>query len=112
LQPEAKKFLWDASTAAARVASFVAGKNLDDDLSDDLIRSAVERQLEIVGEACNRLARLDPETGARIPELGRLVAYRNVLAHGDAIVDDRLVWDLVQAKPPQLAKVLADLLAE
>lgn len=112
MRPEAKKFLWDARTAATRVAAFVAEKNLESYLGDDLLRSAVERQLEIVGEACNQVSRVDAETGARIPELARLVAFRNVLVHGYADVDHRLVWDLVQTKLPQLATVLDRLLSE
>jgi len=112
MRPEAKKFLWDARTAATRVAAFVAGKSLQDYLGDDLLRSAVERQLEIVGEACNQVSRVDAETGARIPELARLVAFRNVLVHGYADVDHRLVWDLARTKLPQLAAVLDRLLSE
>lgn len=112
MRPEAKKYLWDARAAATRVAAFVAAKSLEDYLGDDLLRSAVERQLEIVGEACNQVSRVDAGTGARIPELARLVAFRNVLVHGYADVDHRLVWDLVQTKLPQLASVLDRLLSE
>lgn len=112
MRPEVKKFLWDAHSAATRVALFVAGKSLDDYLRDDLLRSGVERQLEIVGEACNQVSRLDVETGARIPELARLVAFRNILAHAYADLDHRLVWDLVQKKLPLLASVLERLLNE
>ena len=48
---EARAYLWDARRAADAVARFIAGKDRDDYLGDDLLRSAVERQFEIVGEA-------------------------------------------------------------
>jgi uncharacterized protein with HEPN domain len=112
MRPEARTFLWDARQAAARVEEFVQGKGPEDYLADALLRSAVERQLEIVGEALNRLSRVDPQTAARIPDLARIVAFRNVLAHGYAVVDDRIVWDLVSSHLPALVAALQVLAAE
>jgi len=60
--------------------------------ADDLLRSGVERQLAIVGEALAQLHRIDPATPAAIPELPRVVGLRNVLIHGYASVDNRIVW--------------------
>ncbi|HEY4079526.1 MAG TPA: HepT-like ribonuclease domain-containing protein [Burkholderiaceae bacterium] len=58
--------------AGAKVRRFVQGKSFDDHLSDEVLRSAVERQLEIVGEALNQLRRADPATAALVPNLPRL----------------------------------------
>ncbi|WP_246584938.1 HepT-like ribonuclease domain-containing protein [[Mycobacterium] fortunisiensis] len=70
-------------------------------------RSAVERQLEIVGEALNRLSKVDKELSAKIPELARIVAFRNILIHGYTDVDDALVWQVITDKLPELELVLS-----
>ena len=96
MHPDVGKLLWDAQQAAERVARFTAEKTLADYEADDFLRSAVERQFEIVGEALNQLHRLDPATAANIAELPRIVAFRNVLIHGYASVDNRIVWGVIE----------------
>ena len=49
-------------------------------------------EFEILGEALNQLSHVDPDIAEEIPELPRIVAFRNILIHGYASVDDRLVW--------------------
>jgi uncharacterized protein with HEPN domain len=79
---------------------FIAGKSFADYGGDVMLRSAVERQLEIVGEALGQLARIDPETASRISEHRRIIAFRNILIHGYAEIDQRIVWDVLEAKLP------------
>jgi len=89
------KFLWDAQDAAHRVKRFVLSKTFEEYESDELLRSAVERQLEIVGEAIAQLRRIDSETFSSLPDAYRIVGFRNILAHGYASVDNRIVWGVV-----------------
>jgi uncharacterized protein with HEPN domain len=112
MPPEARKFIWDARQAARRLREFTAGKQLGDYLADALLRSAVERQFEIIGEALRQVARVEPASAARIPDLPRIVAFRNILVHGYASVDDRLVWGLLESELPALSTVLEGLLEE
>jgi uncharacterized protein with HEPN domain len=58
MHADARKLLWDAGQAAARVARFTAGKNYADYETDEYLRSAVERQFEIVGEVLSQLRRI------------------------------------------------------
>jgi len=55
MHADAGKFLWDARSAAERVIRFTSGKSFGDYERDELLRSGVERQLEIVGEALTQL---------------------------------------------------------
>ena len=110
--PGAAKYLWDARRAAERIALFTAGRGFADYLADEMLRAAVERQFEVIGEAFAGLRRVDPALAAAIPDLPRIVAFRNVLIHGYATVDDRLVWGVVERDLPGLLATLARLLAE
>lgn len=110
MRAEAKKLLWDAHQAASLVLEFAAGKRLADYENDALFRSAVERQLEIAGEALAQLRRIDPQTAQAIADPPRVVGFRNVLIHGYATVDNRLVWGVVENHASSLRDALAALL--
>ena len=77
-----------------------------------MLRAAVERQFEIIGEALAQLAKLDRMVAERISEHSRVIAFRNILIHGYADVDDLLVWDIVQTKLPVLRDEVEALLKE
>jgi uncharacterized protein with HEPN domain len=76
-----------------------------------MLRSSVERQFEIVGESLNKLRQADPVLASKVPDLARLVAFRNVLIHAYASIDDRLVWDVASNRTHRLVVSLSELLA-
>ena len=92
------------------VMTATEGKTLADYSSDRLLRQAVERNLEIVGEAVGRLRRDDPNTASRLSEHERIIAFRNVLIHGYDLVDDDLVWNTIHTKLPTLLSEVEELL--
>ncbi len=110
MRPESRKLLHDVLGSSEAVASFTRGKSFEDYKSDDLLRSAVERQLEIAGEALNQLQKQDPDTASRIPGIRKVIDFRNILAHGYAALDDRVVWDIVLTHVPPLRHRVDDLL--
>jgi len=112
MHADARKLLWDARQAAERVDRFTHGKTFAEYQADEFLRSAVERQLEIVGEALNQLRRVDAATAAAIPQLPRIVGLRNVLIHGYASVDNRIVWGFIKTNLGPLRKSLDTLLAQ
>ncbi|HTF47546.1 MAG TPA: HepT-like ribonuclease domain-containing protein [Pseudonocardia sp.] len=112
MRPDPRKYLWDALRAAERLGRFAHGKSFADYQADELLKSAVERQFEIIGEALNQLSKVSPELAEQVPELPRIVAFRNILIHGYAMVDDALVWQVLTDKRPVLDQALRKLLAD
>ncbi len=88
---EARKYLYDIWQAVTLLNEFTADKSFADYEYDAMLRSAVERKFEIVGEALNQLAKVNSATAARISGYQRIIAFRNVLIYQYAHVDDRLV---------------------
>jgi uncharacterized protein with HEPN domain len=84
MQPEAAKYLFDVQRAAALIAHFCKGKTFDQYRADELLKSGVERQFMIIGEALSQLARLAPDVTERIAAFRQIIAFRNILVHGYA----------------------------
>lgn len=108
---EARKYLYDIQQAIDLIDSFCAGKSFADYQQDAMLRSAVERQFEIVGEAISRLAQLTPDLAEKLTEYRRIIAFRNILIHAYATIDDRIVWGVLEGKLPQLRTEVRGLLA-
>ena len=72
----------------------------------------MERKLEIIGEALGQLLKLDPNLAKRIPDLREIIAFRNLLIHGYAVVEHTRVLKIVETSLPGLKACVADLLDE
>lgn len=112
MQPESAAYLWDVRAAGNRIATFTAELTQESYAVDELRKSAVERQLEIVGEAMAKLRKADPEAATTIPDISRIIGLRNILIHGYAVVDDAVVWTAATKRLPELLKVVDGLLSE
>jgi uncharacterized protein with HEPN domain len=110
MNPKTLKRLEDAQDACTRIGTFLKGIPRSAFLDSEIHRAAVERQLEIIGEALGIASQTDPALVEAIPDLPRIVALRNRLIHGYDSVDAELVWDLVQTQLPQLQKQLQNTL--
>jgi uncharacterized protein with HEPN domain len=80
----------------------MSGYGLDQYLADEKTRAAVERALEICGEAMNNLRKVAPEIAASIPHSNAIIGFRNILAHGYAEIDHNKVYDIVNGHAPEL----------
>lgn len=112
MHPKSKAYLWDAQQAALAVSSFTAGIEKNDFMQSLLLRSAVERQLEILGEALNRVRKLDPDTADLVPKIHQIIATRNFIVHEYGAVDYEIVWEVATRRMNSLAILLGRLLAE
>jgi uncharacterized protein with HEPN domain len=111
MQPRSPKLLEDIRDAAAFIREATRSSEAKKFRNDRLLRQAVERNFEIIGEAVRRLDREDPETAGRIANHRHIIAFRNVLSHGYDIVDPAVVWSAVQDDLAPLLKDVEALLA-
>lgn len=102
MQRDPRVLLHDVIEALGRLRRFTRGRTFTDYAADEMLRSAVERQLAIVGEALWRLRSIDAGAATRIHDLDRIVAFRHVLVHGYAAIDDRLVWGIIESRLDQV----------
>lgn len=101
----------DIRDAAAYIGELAQGRTLADYQRDRMLRQAVERNFEIIGEAVSRLTRLDPDTAARIGSHRQIVDFRNVLIHGYDLIEHRIVWGTIAEKIPVLLVEVESLLS-
>jgi uncharacterized protein with HEPN domain len=111
MERKSAKLLEDIRDAAAFVQQATAGKSLVDYRNDRLLRQAVERNFEIIGEAVGRLAKLDQATAAKIGDYQQIISFRNLLIHGYDLIDESQVWDVIQSNLPTLEQEVSSLLA-
>jgi uncharacterized protein with HEPN domain len=104
------KLLEDMRTAAEFILNATEGLSLEDYQADQTLHFAVERNFEIIGEAVNRLSKLDSEVAAQIPEQRRIVAFRNLLIHAYDVIDDVQVWNVVKDSLPTFRQHVGALL--
>ena len=103
MNDRAPKLLFDAIAAIDSATVFLGDVGLDGYFADAMRRSAVERQLEILGETCSRLEKLDAGWSSKIPDIRLAIGLRNRIIHGyDAMVFETIAKDL-----PSLRAALA-----
>ena len=112
VQLRTKKYLYDINRAAADIGAFTSGKTITNYEQDLMLRRAIERSFEIIGEAAARLVRHDEETAARINGYRDIIGFRNIIAHGYDILDSEKVWNAIERDIPVLRRETGALLNE
>jgi uncharacterized protein with HEPN domain len=87
-------YLEDIEHYAAAAVRFTSGFSLEQYLADEKTRAAVERVLEVCGEAMSNLYRVAPAVAATIPHARDIIGFRNILAHGYAELDHNKVYNI------------------
>ena len=103
-----RAYLADVLDSCDAIESATRNLDLKDYLKNRLVRSSVEREFIIIGEALSALARIAPETFRAITRARRVIDLRNQLTHEYATVDDALVWAIVQNDVPLLRRESAE----
>ena len=110
MERDPRAFLWDIHQAVIAIQEFTQGMDSTSYADSALVRSAVERQFEIIGEALNRLSKISPGLAQEVPNLREIIGFRNILIHGYASVDHGRVWQICAELVPELKLVVSALL--
>ena len=105
-------FLHDMLDCAVFLRDTVVDKSLHDYERDRLFRSAVQRELMVIGEALYSLDKSKPDLAQRVPEHQAIITFRHILVHGYHRLDARIVWNVLTDKLSPLIEQLQELIAE
>jgi len=95
-----EKYLHDMLASCEFLIEFTAGRNVADYSNDRPFRSAVERELQIIGEALLQLDHAAPDVADRITEKRSIIGFRHVLVHGYDNLKPATVWNVIEVKLP------------
>lgn len=101
-------YLLDMLHHARGVVRAIEGHTFKDYASDENLRLAVERRIEIIGEAARRVSQAFQEAHPEIP-WRKIIAQRNVLAHAYGDVEDEILWQVATVSVPELVALLEPL---
>ncbi len=102
-------YLWEILQACDAILRFVLGKSIDQYMKDDLLQAAVERKLEIIGEASRKISETFKKENSDIPWKS-IIAQRNVMVHDYGQIKQDRIWGLTQKHIPELKSKLQPLL--
>ena len=103
--------IWDMINAARQVVAMTATLDEASYLQDQVIKLAVERAIEIIGEAARRVSSTFQGVHPEIPWRG-IIAQRHVLAHDYGQIDHRRIWRIATIEAPKLIAMLEPLLPD
>lgn len=111
MSDESKKYLDDILQSIIRIETFIGNKKTFDNYkSNEMLKSSVERQIEIIGEAMNQILKLHPDV--QITNARKVVNARNRLIHGYDDIDDGTIWAIIINHLPLLKTEIEKLLHE
>jgi uncharacterized protein with HEPN domain len=110
MQLEVQKYLFDIKTSIDSIFEYLGkDKNFTDYKNNKLLRRGVERELEIIGEAANRILKID--SNIKIDNARKIVDLRNLVIHSYDNIDDVIIWAIVKKHLPLLKIQVDELLS-
>jgi len=103
-------YVWDMVYHAREAVAISAGRTLADLSNDRLFALAIERLIEIIGEAANNLSEGFRSQQPGIP-WAQIRGQRNVIAHGYREIDYSRIWQTLSESLPNLIRELGSLMA-
>ncbi|MBL7966511.1 MAG: DUF86 domain-containing protein [Prolixibacteraceae bacterium] len=109
MQLEVKKYLFDIRESIESIEKYLGDKrDFNIYLADKMLRRAVERELEIIGEAMSRIEKLD--SSIEISSKRQIISMRNRVIHGYDKIDNEIVWGTIARHLPVLKIEIESLL--
>ena len=107
---EIKTWLYDVLQSIIEIESYFGDKpkQFEDYSKDIKTKRAVERDIEIIGEAINRIIKKDNDF--EIENAHKIIGTRNRIAHGYDKISDELIWSIVINHIPKLKEEIEMLL--
>ncbi len=108
------KWLYDVNFALDEIELFFDGKekNFFEYQKNIMLKRAIERNLEIIGEAVNRIIKKDSTFENQISDAKAIIGLRNQVIHAYDNISDENIWSIVINHIPRLKKEVDNLLAE
>jgi uncharacterized protein with HEPN domain len=96
------KLLYDIKLSLDDIESYfeTESKTFENYQKNSLLKRAIERNLEIIGEAMNRILKEDPDFP--IDNARRIIGLRNQIIHGYDSVSDENIWAIISLHLPKL----------
>jgi len=106
MQPKTLKYLLDIQSVIQEIESVKkkTNNNFKNFKSDIILQRAVERDIEIIGEAIRKIVEID--SSIKITSAKNIIGLRNIISHGYDSVDPEMIWGIIQKNIPQLADEL------
>lgn len=109
MNDKVKKYLFDIKTSINSIIEFLGEeRDFDKYQKDKMLRRAVEREFEIIGEALNKTDQIDPSL--KITNKERIISLRNRVIHGYDKVDNEIIWGIIIRHLPKLEAEVKSLL--
>lgn len=106
MENEIKKYLFDINESIQTIESFLGDKpNFGLYKANKMLRRAIEREFEIIGEAMTRINKINPEI--QITSKMQIINMRNRVIHGYDKIDDEIVWGVIIRHLPVLKKEIS-----
>jgi uncharacterized protein with HEPN domain len=111
MKREIKKYLFDIKTSIDSINEYLGeNRNFFVYQENKLLRRGVEREIEIIGEATNRILKFDENI--KIENARQIIDTRNWVIHGYDKVDDVIIWGIVSNHLPELKNEIEKLLKD
>lgn len=106
---EIKKYLFDIQESIVSIENYLGEKrDFNRYIEDKMLRRAVEREFEIIGEAMRRIEQLD--STLTISSKKQIISMRNRVIHGYDKIDNDIIWGTIIRHLPNLKIEIKDLL--